>query len=102
MRNRTLFQLVLLTVLGWTLIEHLLRQFADQLPANFHLPGMILAVASTPWSLLALEFFRAADSLAGRVGRDFAFIMVIALGTAFNAVLLNTALTWIIGLLRRR
>lgn len=102
MRNRTVFELALLAVLGWTLIERLLRQFAERLPDAFHLPGIILAVASTPWSLLALEFFHAADSLAGQVGRDFAFIMVIALGTAFNAVLLNTALTWIIGLLRRR
>ena len=102
MRNRTVFELTLLVVLGWTLLELLLRQFANRLPDALHLPGIILAVASTPWSLLALEFFRTANSLTGRVGRDFAFIMVIALGAAFNAVLLNAALTWIIGLLRRR
>jgi hypothetical protein len=102
MRNRIVFELVLLAVLGWTLIELLLRQHLDRLPEAFHLPGIILAVASTPWSLLALEFFRGVDSLAGQIGRDFAFIMVIALGTAFNAVLLNSARMWIIGVLHRR
>jgi hypothetical protein len=61
----------------------------------------VLAIASTPWSLLALELFRPMDSLLGEVVRDFAYLSLMAAGVALNAVLLNSLLTWIIALLRR-
>ncbi|KAA6185509.1 hypothetical protein F2Q65_08495 [Thiohalocapsa marina] len=102
MRNRTLFTLTLLLVLGWTLTELLLRQFAGPLPGGLRLPGLVIAIVSTPWSLLALEFFRATDSLPAQVLRDLGFILVMAFGTAFNVVLLNSLLGWALDRVRRR
>ncbi|MCF7983787.1 MAG: hypothetical protein K9L70_05240 [Thiohalocapsa sp.] len=100
MRNKTLFELVFLVAISYTLLEMLLRQFFDTLPRPFDFGGVTLALASTPWSLLALRFFHAVESPLGRVVRDFAFVLVIAGGVALNAVLLKSGLAWIIARLR--
>ena len=101
MRNLRLFQIVLLGVIGYALSELVLRRFFVVLPAPFEMGGMVLAVASTPWSLLALELFRPAETAFGEALRDFTYLTLMAAGVALNAVLLNSLLAWIIALLRR-
>jgi hypothetical protein len=101
MRNRTLFELTLLVVLSYTLLELILRQFFVRLPDAFHAAGITIVVASTPWSLLAMDLFRAVETPVQQVARDFAYLMVIGVGAALNVVLLRAALSWVISQIRR-
>jgi hypothetical protein len=101
MSGGAVFRAVWLLALSYALLELVLRQLFERLPDAFHAAGVVLVVASTPWSLLALELFRPAGAPWQQVLRDFGLLMIICAGVAFNAALLNAVLAWIIGLLRR-
>jgi hypothetical protein len=99
MRRRLFFSL-LLALLAYTWLERELRAHLDQVPPMLDLAGITLTLASLPWSLAALGFFRAADSALAQTLRDLLYLLVFTGGTALNAVLLTAALGWIMRRLR--
>ncbi len=103
MTNRRVFEVTLLAVLLLLLIELLFRETLGDTPAVLQWSGMLLAIASTPWSLLALELvFRPTEDPFAEVIRNGAFILVMAVGVALNAVLIKALLGWLWDSIRRR
>jgi hypothetical protein len=96
-----LFLSLLLVLLAYTLLERELRAQLDQVPVLFDLAGITLTLASFPWSLAALGFFRAAGSPLMHAARDVLYLLIFTGGTALNIVLLTTGLSWIMRRLRR-
>jgi hypothetical protein len=89
------FLLLLLVLLAYTMVERHLRASPGGAPAILDHAGMLLTVASLPWSLLALGFFRAAASPLTQALRDLIYLLVFTGGTALNLVLLTAGLRWI-------
>lgn len=100
MGNRPLFEWTLLFVLGLMLVELLWRRSGLPAPNALQWSGTLLSIVSIPWSVLALELFRATTSPITRVLRDFAFMLLMAAGVSVNVLLLRAAVTWIIRLFR--
>jgi hypothetical protein len=89
------FLLLLLLLLAYTMVERQLRASPGGAPAILDHAGILLTVASLPWSLLALGFFRAAASPLTQALRDLLYLLVFTGGTALNLVLLTAGLRWI-------
>jgi cytochrome c biogenesis protein CcdA len=94
-RHLRLFLVLLLVLLAYTLLERHLRAGPGPVPAFFDWGGILLAVGSLPWSLTALGFFRATASPLAHVARDVLYLLIFTAGTALNAVLLISAVKWI-------
>lgn len=88
-----IFQIMLLLVLWYILAGLVFSRVLQVWPAGFEQEGFFLGAAALPWTLLALDFFRPADSVAGAVVRDALFFVVIAFGIAANAVIVNLLLS---------
>jgi len=102
MTNKRVFEVTLLLVLLLLLAELVFREALGSTPAVLEWSGLVLAIASTPWSLFALELvFRPTDDPLGEVIRNGAFMLIIALGVALNAVLVKAFLGWLWGRLRQ-
>jgi len=103
MTNRRVFETTLLAVLVLLLAELVFRETLGNTPALLQWSGLVLAIASTPWSLLALELvFRPTQDSVGEVVRNGAFMLIMAVGVALNAVLVKAFLGWLWGSFRRR
>jgi hypothetical protein len=103
MSNKHVFEVTLLAVLLLLLAELLFRETLGQSPALLQWSGMLLAIASTPWSLFALELvFRPTEDPVGEVLRNAAFMLIMAIGVALNAVLIKAFLGWLWDSMRRR
>jgi hypothetical protein len=89
------FLLLTAVLLAYTQVERYLRARPDAAPAVLDHAGVVLAVASLPWSLFALGFFRAAASPLGQMARDLVYLLILTGGTALNLVLLTAGLRWI-------
>jgi hypothetical protein len=96
MNNRLLFLTLLLLLLAYTLLERVLREQLDHVPAALDFAGVALAVGSLPWSLAALAFFRATEDPVTHILRDLFYLLILTGGVALNIVLLKAALAWII------
>jgi hypothetical protein len=101
MTNKRVFEVTLLLVLLLLLAELVFREALGSTPAVLEWSGLVLAIASTPWSLFALELvFRPTDDPLGEVIRNGAFMLIMAVGVALNAVLVKAFLGWLWGRLR--
>jgi hypothetical protein len=86
-----LFQTTLLLVLWYFVAGLVFSRWLDIWPDGYEREGFFLVAAALPWSLLALDFHRPTDSLAGAAVRDMLFLMVLGLGIATNAVIARFA-----------
>jgi hypothetical protein len=102
MTNKRVFEVTLLAVLLLLLTELVFRESLDKVPAVLQWSGLVLAIASTPWSLFALELvFRPTENPIGEVVRNGCFMLIMAVGVALNAVLVKVVLSWLWGRFRR-
>ncbi len=90
-----LFLVLLAVLLAYTLWERHLRGQGASVPVVMDVAGITLTLASLPWSLAALGFFRAVSSPLAHVLRDLVYLLVFTGGTALNIVLLTAGLRWI-------
>lgn len=96
MTNKRVFETTLLAMLLLLLAELLFRETLGESPAVLQWSGLLLAIASTPWSLFALELvFRPTEDPVGEVLRNSAFMLIMAVGVALNAVLIKAFVGWL-------
>jgi hypothetical protein len=97
-----IFQITLLLVLWYFFAGLVFSRVLGIWPAGFEREGFFISAAALPWALLALDFYAPTDSPYGAVVRDALFFVVIALGIAANAVIVNGLLRAGVNRLRLR
>jgi hypothetical protein len=88
-----IFQVTLLLVLWYFLSGLVFSRWLGIWPAGFEREGFFLIAAAMPWALLALDFHQPTHSVPGAVVQDALFLLILGLGIAANAAIINVLLT---------
>jgi hypothetical protein len=86
------FQITLLLVLWYFFAGLVFSRWLAIWPAAFEREGFFLIAAAMPWALLALDFHAPTSSIVGAAVRDMLFLVLLGLGIAANAAIINTLL----------
>jgi hypothetical protein len=88
-----IFQVTLVLVLWYFLAGLVFSRWLGLWPEGFEREGFFLVAAAMPWALLTLDFQQPAHSVLGTAVRDVLFLLLVGLGIAANAAILNGLLT---------
>ncbi|WP_295881245.1 hypothetical protein [uncultured Thiohalocapsa sp.] len=87
-----IFQITLLLVLWYFLAGLVFSRWLGVWPQAYEQEGFFLIAAAMPWALLALDFHAPTTSAVGAAVRDSLFLLLLGLGIAVNAAILNALL----------